>query len=54
MFAPEDYSGRFMILQDHTLVIETKADLISFFSYAAMGFGIANTKSVAKIKLDLS
>ena len=51
IIAPEDYSGRFMILQDHTLQIKTEADMISFYSYAAMGFGIANTKSVAKIKL---
>ena len=51
IIAPEDYSGRFMILQDHTLQIETKADMINFYSYAAMGFGIVNTKSVAKIKL---
>ena len=54
MIAPQDYSGRFMILQDHTIVIKTEADMISFFSYASMGFGIANTKSCAKIKLDLS
>lgn len=52
--APEDYSGRFFILQDHTLVIETKADMLNFYSYAAMGFAIANTKSVAKIKLTLA
>lgn len=53
MIAPQDYSGRFMILQDHTIVIKTEADMINFYSYAAMGFGIANTKSCAKIKLDL-
>jgi len=53
MIAPQDYSGRFMIIQDHTMVIKTEADMINFYSYAAMGFGIANTKSVAKIKLDV-
>ena len=53
MIAPQDYSGRFMILQDHTLFIQTKMDMISFSSYSAMGFGIVNTKSVAKIKLSL-
>ena len=53
MIAPQDYSGRFMILQDHQIVIETKADMISFYSYAAMGFGIANTKSVCKVKLSV-
>lgn len=51
--APENYAGRFMVLQDHTLFIESKKDLISFSSYASMGFGIVNTKSVAKIKLTL-
>jgi len=50
IIAPEEYSGRFMILQDHTLVIKTEADMIDFYSYAAMGFGLVNTKSVAKIK----
>lgn len=50
LIAPQDYSGRFMILQDHTLFVETKMDMISFQSYAAMGFGIVNTKSVVKLK----
>ncbi|MDF1879623.1 hypothetical protein JHD46_08235 [Sulfurimonas sp. SAG-AH-194-C20] len=50
LVAPQDYSGRFMILQDHTLFVETKMDMISFQSYAAMGFGIVNTNSIVKLK----
>lgn len=50
LIAPQDYSGRFMILQDHTLFVETKMDMISFQSYAAMGFAIVNVKSVVKVK----
>jgi len=50
IIAPQDYFGRFFILQDHTLVIKTEADMIEFWSYSAMGMGFANTKGVAKIK----
>lgn len=49
--APQDYFGRFFILQDHTMVIKTEADMIEFWSYGAFGMGFANTKGVAKIKL---
>jgi hypothetical protein len=49
--APQDYFGRFFILQDHTMVIKTEADMINFWSYSSMGLGLANTKGVAKIKL---
>ena len=51
IIAPQDYFGRFFILQDHTMVIKTEADMIEFWSYGAFGLGFANTKGVAKIKL---
>ena len=49
--APQNYFGRFFILQDHTLVIKTEADMIEMWSYAAMGLGLINTKGVCKIVL---
>jgi hypothetical protein len=51
IIAPQDYFGRFFILQDHTMVIKTEADMINFWSYSSMGLGLANTKGVAKIQL---
>jgi len=51
IIAPQDYFGRFFILQDHTMVIKTEADMINFWSYSAMGLGLLNTKGVAKIQL---
>jgi len=50
--APQDYFGRFFILQDHTLVIKTEADMIEMWTYAAMGLGLINTKGVCRIVLD--
>jgi len=51
IIAPQDYFGRYFILQDHTMVIETKADMMNMYTYAAMGMGFVNTKGVCKIKL---
>lgn len=51
IIAPQDYFGRFFILQDHTMVIKTEADMIEFWSYGSFGMGFANTKGVAKIKI---
>ncbi len=51
IIAPQDYFGRFFILQDHTMVIKTEADMIEFWSYGSFGLGFANAKGVAKIKL---
>jgi hypothetical protein len=50
IIAPQDYFGRFFILQDHTMVIKTEADMVEFWSYGAMGLGLVNTKGVCKIK----
>lgn len=49
VFAPENYLGNFYLLQDATLFIKQEADIIEFWSYAAPGIGIGNTKSVQKL-----
>jgi len=49
--APQDYFGRFFILQDHTLVIKTEADMMTMWTYGSLGTGFINTKGVCKIKL---
>ena len=51
LVAPQDYFGRFFILQDHTLVIKTEGDMIDMWTYGAMGIGFVNTKGVVKIEL---
>lgn len=51
IFAPQNYLGNFFLLQDATLFIEQKADMIEWFSYAAPGIGIGNTKAVTRIRL---
>ena len=51
IIAPQDYFGRYFILQDHTMVIKTEADMMTFWTYAAMGLGLINTKGVCKIVL---
>lgn len=43
VFAPENFLGNFFLLQDATLFIEQRADIIQFWSYAAPGIGIGNT-----------
>lgn len=51
VFGPENYLGNFFLLQDATLFIRQEADLISFWSYAGVGIGIGNTKSITKVTL---
>ena len=51
LVAPQDYFSRFFILQDHTMVIKTEADMINFYSYGSFGMAFVNTKGVVKIKL---
>lgn len=46
IYAPENFLGNFFLLQDATLFIKQEADVISFWTYAAPGIGIGNTKSV--------
>jgi len=45
IYAPENYLGNFYLLQDATLYIKQEADMITFWSYAAPGFGIGNRLS---------
>jgi len=49
IYAPENYLGNFFLLQDATLFIKQEADVITFWTYAAPGIGIGNTKSIQKI-----
>lgn len=49
IFAPEDYLGKFYLLQDATLFIKQEADIIEFWSYAAPGMGIGNTRSFQRL-----
>lgn len=51
LVAPQDYFARFFILQDHTMVIKTEADMINFYSYGSFAMAFVNTKGVVKIKL---
>lgn len=49
VITPENFHGKFFLLQDATLFIKTEADIIEFWSYAAPGIGIGNTASVQVI-----
>jgi hypothetical protein len=46
IYSPESYLGNFFLLQDATLYIKQEADIIEFYSYAAIGVGIGNRLSV--------
>ena len=50
LVAPQDYFSRFFILQDHTLVIKTEADMINFYSYGSFAMAFVNTKGFVKLK----
>ena len=47
--APNNFLGNFFLLQDATLYIEQKADIIQFWSYEAIGLGIGNRLSIQRI-----
>lgn len=47
--APNNFLGNFYLLQDATLFIEQRADIISFWSYEALGIGIGNRLSMQEI-----
>jgi hypothetical protein len=49
IFAPEDYLGKFYLLQDATLFIKQEADIIEFFSYAAPGMGFGNVNAFQRV-----
>lgn len=48
-FAPQEYLGNFFLLQDATLYIEQKADMIEFWSYSSLGMGIGNANGVVRL-----
>lgn len=47
--APNNFLGNFYLLQDATLYIEQKADIIEFWSYEALGLGIGNRFAIQRI-----
>ena len=49
IFAPQEYLGNFFLLQDATLYIEQKADMIEFWSYSAPGIGIGNANGIVRL-----
>lgn len=51
LFAPDNFLGNFFLLQDATLYIEQKADIISFHAYEAPGIGIGNSFGVSRLDL---
>lgn len=51
LFAPDNFFGNFFLLQDATLYIEQKADIISFHAYEAPGIGIGNSFGVSRIDI---
>lgn len=50
-FTAQDYFIKFFLLQDATLFLETRADIINFHTYEAPGVGLGNTKGVVKVTL---
>jgi hypothetical protein len=40
LFCPENYLGRFWYLQDCTLFVEQRADIVKFFVYSCIGIGL--------------
>lgn len=43
-FADEEYLGQFYSLQEPTVYLEAKADMIEFITYESIGIGIGNVK----------
>jgi hypothetical protein len=48
--APNNFLGNYYLLQDATLFIKQEADIISFWSYEALGLGIGNRLSLQQIQ----
>ncbi len=46
---PERYLGKFFLIQDATLYLEQRADILEFWSYSVPGIGILNTRSITKV-----
>lgn len=54
IFAPEEYLGQFYSLQEPTVFLEAKADMIEFQTYESIGIGIGNAKGFVIGKVDLA
>lgn len=53
-YAPEEnvnFLGNFFTIQDATLYLEQKADMINFYAYGAPGIGIGNTLAAVKVTI---
>lgn len=52
LFTAPNYMGKFWTLQDATLFVEQRADIIKFHVYSAIGIGFANTLGIQQIMFD--
>ena len=48
MFPDEEYYGKFLILQDHQVYLETKRDIVTIDSVARVAHGVGNTNGITK------
>lgn len=49
LFTPENFLGRFWYLQDCTLFVEMRADIVKFFTYSSIGIGLPNLLSMQQL-----
>ena len=49
IFTAPEYLGQFYLLQDATVFLETKADMVSFTTYEAPGIGIGNVNGMVVV-----
>ena len=49
VYTNPQYLGQFYLLQDATVFLETKADIVSFTTYAAPGIGIGNVNGIVVV-----
>lgn len=54
IFAPESYLGQFYSVQEPTVFLETKADMIEFETYESIGVGLGNVQGFRLVKFDLT
>ena len=48
MFPDEEFYGKFLILQDHQVYLETKRDIVTIDSVARIAHGVGNTNGITK------
>lgn len=51
-FSTEQFFGKFYALVDATMTLESKADLLTWWTYEYIGMGIGNTKGAIKITME--